>query len=109
MPLLHMGVTILVPTYNMSAYLIPLAESILKVGLLPQIAEVIFVDDGSVDATPHILESLVKDPRFEDKIRVLRLEPNRGRFFARFEGAKMAGIEQSELRPLPEGHRRVHM
>ncbi len=85
-----MGVTILVPTYNMSAYLIPLAESILNVGLLPQIAEVLFVDDGSVDATPQILESLVKDPRFEGKTRVLRLEPNRGRFHARFEGAKMA-------------------
>ena len=90
MPLLHMGVTILVPTYNMSAYLIPLAESIFKVGLLPQITEILFVDDGSVDATPQILESLIKDPRFEGKVRVLRLEPNRGRFFARFEGAKMA-------------------
>lgn len=84
-----MAVTILVPTYNMAAYLMSLAESLLEAGLLPQLTEVLFVDDGSVDATPQTLEALTQDPRYENKIRVLRLEPNRGRFTARYEGAKV--------------------
>lgn len=85
-----MAVTVLIPTYNMSEHLPGLAESILRAGLLSQIAEILFVDDGSVDATPQILEGLAKDSRFEGKIRVLRLEANRGRFQARYEGAKIA-------------------
>lgn len=85
-----MAVTILVPTYNMAEFLTPLAESIARAGLVHSLQEILFVDDGSVDATPQILESLSKDPRYENKIRVLRLEPNRGRFHARYEGAKLA-------------------
>ena len=85
-----MAVTILVPTYNMGEYLGSLAASIAGAGMLPMLAETLFVDDGSVDATPQILEELARDPRFEGKLRVLRLEPNRGRFAARFEGAQIA-------------------
>jgi glycosyltransferase involved in cell wall biosynthesis len=85
-----MAVTILVPTYNMGEYLGSLAASIAGAGMLPMLAEILFVDDGSVDATPQILEELARDPRFEGKLRVLRLEPNRGRFAARFEGAQIA-------------------
>lgn len=85
-----MRVTILIPTFNMSEHLPGLAESVLQAGLLPDVLEILVVDDGSVDATPQIIEGLTQDQRFENKIRALRLEPNRGRFHARFEGAKLA-------------------
>jgi dolichol-phosphate mannosyltransferase len=42
---------------------------------LGRTAEVIFVDDGSVDATPELVRAMrAKDPR----VRLLRLEANRG-------------------------------
>lgn len=85
-----MRVTVLIPTYNMGEYLPALAGSILSSGLLPEVYEILFVDDGSVDATPQIIESLASESQFDGKIRALRLEPKRGRFHARFEGAKLA-------------------
>lgn len=88
-----MGVTILVPTYNMSDHLRPLCESILRTGLLHLVNELLFVDDGSTDRTSQTLVQVAEDPNFQRKIRILTLPRNSGRFTARFEGCKAAAGE----------------
>jgi glycosyltransferase involved in cell wall biosynthesis len=50
--------------------------------------EIIVVDDGSTDSTPDIVEEYQR--RYGEKIKLKRLERNRGPSFARNEGIKLA-------------------
>jgi len=88
-----MGVTILIPTYNMAEYLGPLFESIERNQVLQVIEQIVVVDDASSDATPQVLDQLASDPRFSAKLKVVKFEDNRGRFEARFHGVKALDSE----------------
>jgi glycosyltransferase involved in cell wall biosynthesis len=58
-------VSVVVPTYNRSDYLVPALESVFAQTFVP--GEVIVVDDGSTDDTPGVLQSYGK--------RIIALHP----------------------------------
>lgn len=67
-----MSLSVVMPAYNEEATL----ESVVrKVLTLPQVTEMIIVDDGSSDATPRICEQLAAAP----KVRAVRLPRNQGK------------------------------
>ncbi len=82
-------ISIVIPTYNMAPYLRALWDSILASGVLDQVIEVIFVDDGSSDASVFEVGLLKAGPRGE-LIEILALQQNQGRFLARLRGAERA-------------------
>jgi glycosyltransferase involved in cell wall biosynthesis len=67
-----MCLSVIIPAYNEEATLESVVRQVLK---LPQVAEVIVVDDGSTDATARICQELVDIPR----VRVVRLPCNKGK------------------------------
>ncbi len=87
-------VTLVIPTYNMSGYIQDLWSSIITSGLYTELSEVIFVDDGSTDDTLTILESLSSPNSEEVGLRIVSYSDNKGRFMARYIGAKEASSER---------------
>lgn len=78
-----MSLSVVMPVYNEEATL----ESVVrKVLTLPQVTEMIIVDDGSGDATPRICEKLATLP----KVRAIRLPQNRGKCEALKAGIGMS-------------------
>ncbi|MEV6395960.1 glycosyltransferase [Streptomyces sp. NPDC051907] len=67
-------VTVVVPTYNSGKLIEPLIDSMLRQSLPPEEFEVLFVDDGSKDDTPALLEGLAAE---HEHFRVVRI-PNSG-------------------------------
>jgi hypothetical protein len=67
-------VTVVVPTYNSGRLIEPLIDSMLRQSLPRDEFEVLFVDDGSKDDTPALLEALAAE---HDHFRVIRI-PNSG-------------------------------
>lgn len=64
--------SVIIPAYNEEATLESVVREVLK---LPQLAEVIIVDDGSADDTPRICQELADIP----KVRAVRLPRNEGK------------------------------
>lgn len=64
--------SVVIPVYNEENTLESVVREVLK---LPQVIEVIIVDDGSIDATPRICEELSHLPR----VRSIRMPRNRGK------------------------------
>lgn len=79
-----MKVSVVIPTYNRSAFLRAAVDSVLCQTCRPD--EVIVVDDGSIDATPELLRS------YGGKIRVITT-PNQGPSAARNRGIEAAAGE----------------
>ncbi|RRJ66791.1 glycosyltransferase [Paenibacillus oralis] len=79
-------VTVLLPTYNSSRYILRSAQSILDQTLKD--FEFIIIDDGSQDDTLAKLQQL-KDPR----IRLISHKTNRGLIYSLNQGIEMAGGE----------------
>lgn len=80
-------VTFLIPTWNRATLLARAVNSVLtereaKCGIV----EVVVVDDGSSDATPHLMETYAADTR----VRYLRQAENRGVAAARNVGIRAA-------------------
>ncbi|MEV7089010.1 glycosyltransferase family A protein, partial [Streptomyces sp. NPDC093085] len=67
-------VTVVVPTYNSGPHIEPLVASLLAQSLPPDAFEVLFVDDGSTDATPARLAALAAAHRHFRTVRI----PNSG-------------------------------
>jgi glycosyltransferase involved in cell wall biosynthesis len=83
-----MDISVVIPVYN-EAEGLPSLVALLRDALdpLPQSAEVIFVDDGSADASASILEEFARtDPR----LHVIRLRRNYGQ-----TAAMMAGFQHA--------------
>ena len=74
-------VSVVIPTYNAAAFLTDTLDSVLAQTYTH--LEVIVVDDGSTDTTPHLLES------YGDRICTLR-QANAGQAAARNHGARAA-------------------
>lgn len=89
---MSLDLSLIIPTYNMAEHLPRLFASLDASGLLNQLREVVFVDDGSTDDTPHRLDAFAK--QYTQLVRVLHLPVNLGRFQARWEGAKAARCEK---------------
>ncbi|WP_394823992.1 glycosyltransferase family 2 protein [Pendulispora albinea] len=85
------GLTIVIPTYNMATFLPGLWQSLARSGITEIADEVLFVNDGSTDDTKDALARLAgsADPP-TDKVKVLNLPSNVGRFRARLAGARSA-------------------
>lgn len=83
---------LIIPTYNMADHLPRLFSSLEVSGLLNRLREVLLVDDGSTDDTPRLLRDF--SIRYPDKVRLVKLERNWGRFQARWEGAKASNCEK---------------
>ena len=82
---------VVIPTYNMSSFLDDLWASLVASGVVDFATEILVVDDASSDDTVAHLESIrAKDVLAAQKLRVLALKTNAGRFGARFAGAKEA-------------------
>jgi len=64
---------VVVPVYNEAATVERVVSKVLE---QPQVAEVIVVDDGSLDGTAEKLQTLLEG---NDRIRVMRHETNRGK------------------------------
>jgi glycosyltransferase involved in cell wall biosynthesis len=86
-------ISVVIPTFDMAEHLPELWASLGASGVLDLAREVVFVNDGSTDATREVLEGLRAGPRGE-QLRVLHLASNVGRFRARLEGAKVARGER---------------
>ena len=80
--------SVVIPVYNEAENLLPLFEEVTDVLLgLEDAWELLFVDDGSNDATPKILAELASK---EERIKVLRFRRNFGQ-----TAAMMAGIDHA--------------
>jgi glycosyltransferase involved in cell wall biosynthesis len=79
----HPSTAVIVPVYDGSETVEACADSLLRLDYPPDRLELIFVDDGSADATPHLLG------RYGSALRVLR-EPRRGPAAARNAGLDAA-------------------
>jgi glycosyltransferase involved in cell wall biosynthesis len=80
--------SVVVPVYNEAENLVPLLEELTDSLLgLPTAAEIIFVDDGSTDASPDVLAQLGAK---NEAIKVLTLQRNLGQ-----TAAMMAGIDHA--------------
>jgi glycosyltransferase involved in cell wall biosynthesis len=77
-----LALSVLVPVFNEAGNILPLAEEVRAAldGVCPY--ELIFVDDGSSDATPQELRAAQADPR----VRVLRHEKRSGKSAALITG-----------------------
>lgn len=84
-----MTISLVIPTYEMSAHLAELWASLEGAGLFDLVTEIVIVDDGSRDATREVLARLKAGPR-GDLLRPVHLDENVGRFRARVEGASRA-------------------
>lgn len=90
-----LSITLIVPTYNMASFLEPLWKSVQDSGLSKTLESVLFVDDGSTDETPAVLARIQASGGADrEKLKVLRLEQNQGRFQARLQGAKASPSER---------------
>jgi len=83
-----MDLSIVIPTYNEEGNLVPLHNELCKaLGSIGKEYEIIFVDDGSTDATFQKLQALhAKD----DRVKVLKLKKNFGQ-----SAAMAAGFEHT--------------
>ncbi|MBW2361667.1 MAG: glycosyltransferase family 2 protein [Deltaproteobacteria bacterium] len=80
--------SVVIPVYNEAENLLPLTEEVTDALLgLEDPWEILFVDDGSADATPQILAELASK---EERIKVLRLRRNFGQ-----TAAMMAGLDHA--------------
>jgi glycosyltransferase involved in cell wall biosynthesis len=77
----RISVSVIVPTYNRAEYLRQALSSVLDQSGVS--AEVIVVDDGSTDETPHVVES------YSDRVRYVR-QTNQGPAAARNHGLRLA-------------------
>jgi len=90
-----LSITLIVPTYNMASFLEPLWKSVQDSGLSKTLESVLFVDDGSTDETPAVLARIQASGGADrEKVKVLRLEQNQGRFQARLQGAQACPSER---------------
>lgn len=90
-----LSITLIVPTCNMASFLEPLWKSVQDSGLSKTLESVLFVDDGSTDETPAVLARIQASGGADrEKVKVLRLEQNQGRFQARLQGAKSCPSER---------------
>ncbi|HYZ40681.1 MAG TPA: glycosyltransferase, partial [Stellaceae bacterium] len=83
-----MGISVVVPVYNEFGSLATLYSELTEIldGVATS-AEIVFVDDGSTDGSPDMLDKLAqRDPR----VQVLHLRRNYGQ-----TAALMAGFRQS--------------
>ncbi|QJY40946.1 glycosyltransferase family 2 protein [Vibrio cholerae] len=83
-----------IPTYNMSGYIQDLWSSIITSGLYTELSDVILVDDQKKDDTRTILESFSSPNSEEVGFRIVSYSDNKGRFMARYIGAKEASSER---------------
>ena len=84
-------VSVVVPTFNMETHLKILLNHFEDVGLVEEVAELIFVDDGSTDQTFEILDQFCK---IHSNSKIERLGQNLGRFEARKRGALKATYDK---------------
>jgi glycosyltransferase involved in cell wall biosynthesis len=79
----------------MASFLEPLWKSVQDSGLSKTLESVLFVDDGSTDETPAVLARIQASGGADrEKVKVLRLEQNQGRFQARLQGAQACPSER---------------
>ncbi|MCL2724664.1 MAG: glycosyltransferase [Polyangiaceae bacterium] len=88
-----LDISVVIPTFNMSAFLLDLWASLHKSGVLDIAREIVVVNDGSTDRTREVLNELAGGPRGEF-LRLVHMPKNVGRFRARLEGAKVAQSER---------------
>lgn len=88
-----MAFSVVIPTFEMQSHLEALWQSLCTAGVTGAAHEIVFVDDGSRDATAAVLDALASRPEAAGKLRVLRLPENVGRFEARRRGAAAARSE----------------
>lgn len=79
--------SVIIPIYNMGIFVKENYEALLKSGVRDLVAEIIYVDDGSTDATVIAVNELKKS---DEKIQLVPLGSNQGRFRARQKGAEAA-------------------
>ena len=84
-------VSVVVPTFNMGIHLQELLKHFRETNLVGSVAELIFVDDGSVDNTFEILQEFCQ---IYPNSKIERLSSNLGRFEARKRGALKASYEK---------------
>ena len=85
------SIALIIPTFNMSSYLPILWKSIENSGLRPELSQIIFVNDGSVDQTQDLLDDLSSQ---HADVTAIHLDGNRGRFDARRLGAEYAHTDR---------------
>ncbi|MFI5675260.1 glycosyltransferase family 2 protein [Streptomyces cellulosae] len=66
-------VSVIVPVYNPGIYIEDCVSSLLRQSLPPDEYEMIFVDDGSTDATPALLDALAAE---NPRVKVIHQEPS---------------------------------
>ncbi len=87
--------SVVIPTCNMHEHIPALWASLQNAGISRAAECIVFVDDGSTDATPDALRVVVAGRQPDEAhVEVLTFAENKGRFVARLEGAKAAPSER---------------
>ena len=83
-----LDLSIVIPVYNERDNLVPLEEKLEKVLSKLQLSyEIIMIDDGSVDGSPHIIDSIKSN---NPRIKLIRFGSNHGQSAAFAAGFKAA-------------------
>ena len=85
---MSVAISLVIPTFNFVEYLDSQWASLEAAGLLEVVDEIVFVNDGSTDATAaKLLELQTNSPSL---VRIVTHERNLGRFLTRLHGAEAA-------------------
>lgn len=96
-------ITILIPCFNEEKTIAAIIEQVLHANTLDLEKEIIVINDGSTDNTCSILE------KYEDRIKVIKLQKNRGKGFALEQGKRLVTgdvvlIQDADLEYSPQDY-----
>lgn len=82
------AISLVIPVLNGGGYLAPQWESFKTSGLFNHLVEIIYINDGSTDNTPELINAFRKTGLCP--VNVISNESSKGRFLARLQGAEFA-------------------
>ena len=81
-------ITMQIPIYNSPQSVAPLLDSLKSSGLADHLSKILFVNDASTDNTLEVLQDQKSTHALAEKIEIINLPNNMGRYYVNVEGVK---------------------